>query len=106
MKNFYPTQYKNDEKYFINHNYLKDQFKDYEAIMKEIQEVILNTDFTLGRAVDEVEALIANEANTKFAIAVGSGTDALFLSLKALGIGAGDEVITTHILFMQQLGLL
>ena len=104
MKNFYPTQYKNDEKYFINHNYLKDQFKDYEAIMKEIQEVILNTDFTLGRAVDEVEALIANEANTKFAIAVGSGTDALFLSLKALGVGAGDEVITTTYTFYATVG--
>ena len=104
MKNFYPTQYKNDQEYFINHNYLKDQFKDYEAIMKEIQEVILNTDFTLGRAVDEVEALIANEANTKFAIAVGSGTDALFLSLKALGVGAGDEVITTTYTFYATVG--
>ena len=104
MKNFYPTQYKNDEKYFINHNYLKDQFKDYEAIMKEIKEVILNTDFTLGKAVDEVEALISNEANTKFAIAVGSGTDALFLSLKALGIGAGDEVITTTYTFYATVG--
>ena len=104
MKNFYPKQYENDEKYFINHNYLKHQFSDYKEIFNEIEEVILKTDFTLGKAVDEVESLIANEANTRFAIAVGSGTDALFLSLKALGIGHGDEVITTTYTFYATVG--
>ena len=47
----------------------------------------------LGSIVDDVERLIAKEAGTKHAIGVGSGTDAIFLSLKALGIGPGDEVI-------------
>ena len=95
MKNFYPAQYLADSGFRINHNYLKEQFSDYQLILKEIEQVVKNSDFTLGEAVDEVELLISKECNTKYAIGVGSGTDALFLSLKLLGIGEGDEVITT-----------
>ena len=95
MKNFYPDQYKKDKNFFTNHNYLSEQFSDNEIILNKIKEVVQNNDFTLGAIVDEVEEMIANEAGTKYAIGVGSGTDALFLSLKALGIGPGDEVITT-----------
>ena len=61
-------------------------------------------DFTLGKAVDEVEELIAKEANTKHAIGVGSGTDALFLSMKILGIKEGDEIITTTYTFYATIG--
>ena len=97
MKNFYPKQYLIDKSFKINHNYLSSQFSDYEVILEKIKEVVVNNDFTLGRCVDEVEEKIAREANTKYAVAVGSGTDALFLSLKALGVKEGDEVITTTI---------
>ena len=104
MKNFYPNQYQKDSLYKINHNYLSEQFSDSEDILKKINEVVKNNDFTLGKTVDEVEVLIANEANTKYAIGVGSGTDALMLSLKALGIGHGDEVITTTYTFYATIG--
>jgi len=104
MKNFYPKQYETDSEYVINHNYLKKQFFDYKQIMKEIETIVLNSEFTLGKTVDEVEQLIAKEANTKYAIGVGSGTDAIFLSLKALGIGHGDEVITTTYTFYATIG--
>jgi len=104
MKNFYPTQYLNDSEFKINHNYLKEQFADYKDIFKEIEEVVKEGDYTLGNAVNEVEELIANEASTKYAIGVGSGTDALFLSMKALGIGEGDEVITTTYTFYATVG--
>ena len=49
-------------------------------------------------------SLIAKEAGTKFAIGVGSGTDAIRLTLKALGIGDGDEVITTAYTFYATIG--
>ncbi len=104
MKNFYPDQYKKDKNFFTNHNYLSDQFSDSEIILKKIKEVVQNNDFTLGAIVDEVEVMIAEEAGTKYAVGVGSGTDALFLSLKALGIGNGDEVITTTYTFYATVG--
>ena len=104
MKNFYPKQYLKDKRYTINHNYLTEQFSDKDIILKKIAEVVKNNDFTLGTCVDDVEALIAVEAGTRYAIGVGSGTDALFLSLKALGIGQGDEVITTTYTFYATVG--
>ena len=86
MKNFYPDQYQRDKKFEISHNYLSKQFDDYKDIFKKIERVILENDFTRGNSVNEVEELIANECGTKYAIAVGSGTDAIMLSLKSLGI--------------------
>ena len=71
---------------------------------KKIKEVVIKNDFTLGEVVDEVEELIAKEAGTKYAIGVGSGTDAIFLSLKALGVKEGDEVITTTYTFYATIG--
>ena len=97
-------QYLNDKSFKINHNYLSSQFSDYEVILDKIKEVVVNNDFTLGSCVDEVEEKIAREANTKYAVSVGSGTDALFLSLKALGVKEGDEVITTTYTFYATIG--
>ena len=104
MKNFYPNQYKKDKEYKINHNYLTEQFSDCDEILSKIKEVVQNNDFTLGSCVDDVEKLISQESDSKFAIAVGSGTDALMLSLKALGIKEGDEVITTTYTFYATIG--
>ena len=104
MKNFYPKQYSDDSSYKINHNYLREQFSEIEDIFDEIRKVVKNSDFTLGSAVDDLENLIAKEAMTKYGIGVGSGTDALFLSLKALNIGPGDEVITTTYTFYATIG--
>ncbi len=61
-------------------------------------------DFTLGQAVDELEDEFKKIAQTKYAIGVGSGTDAIFLSLKALGIDKGDEVITVPYTFYATVG--
>ena len=101
-----PSQYDQTRALPINHNYLGEQFSDYDLILKKIAKVVKNGDFTLGRAVDEFEEHFSNMINSKYTIGVGSGTDALFLSLKAFGIGDGpsDEVITTPFTFYATIG--
>ena len=61
-------------------------------------------DFTLGEEVDRFEEEFASFIGVKYAIGVGSGTDALFLSLRALDIQPGDEVITTAFTFYATVG--
>lgn len=102
--NFLPDQYDRDEDLGINHNYLLEQFADKEEILGKISALVSRCDFTLGREVDEFEQSICRLIGAKHAVGVGSGTDALFLSLKALGIGAGDEVITTPYTFYATIG--
>ena len=102
--NFYPDQYNKDSKLEINHNYLSEQFADHDEILNKIKEVVIKGDFTLGSCVDEVEEEYASLCGTKHAIGVGSGTDALFLSLKVLGVDNGDEVITTPFTFFATVG--
>ena len=104
MKNFLPSQYKRDSALPINHNYLTQQFADFRNIFEKLQDVVLNNDFTLGSAVDDFENRFANYHKSRFGIGVGSGTDALFLTLKALGIGPGDEVITAPFTFFATVG--
>ncbi len=65
-----------------------------------IGDVMSNAAFIGGPRVKELEAAIAEYCGTKHAIACGNGTDALFLILHALGIGKGDEVITTPFTFI------
>lgn len=76
----------------------------YRSIRKEIDqavlEVIRSGRFILGKEVEGLEKEIANLCGCKYAVGLNSGTDALFLSLQALGIGRGDEVITTPFTFV------
>ena len=104
MKNFLPDQYKLTNKLKINHNYLKNQFNDYDEILKKISKTVIDGDFTLGKAVDDFEVEFGKIVKTKHCIGVGSGTDAIFLGLKAFGIGEGDEVITTAFTFYATVG--
>ena len=70
----------------------------YRSIKNEIDgaisNVIENTQFILGPEVDAFEREFADYCRVRECIGVASGSDALFLSLKALGIGPGDEVIS------------
>jgi len=93
-KNFLIKQYLADKKMIIKHNYLSDQFKNSKKIFNLIQDTVKFNDFTLGRYVELFEKEFSKYQKVKYAIGVGSGTDAIFLSLKALGIKEGDEVIT------------
>ena len=104
IENFLPKQYEENGRLPINHNYLKEQFLDHDEILGKIKAVVVQGDFTLGLEVDRLEAEFALRNNVRHAVSVGSGTDALFLSLKALGIGQGDEVITTPFTFFATVG--
>jgi len=70
----------------------------YDSIKEEIDEVIQsvlnNTSFIMGEELKKFEDEFASFCNTKFAIGVANGSDALILALRACGIGKGDEVIT------------
>ena len=70
----------------------------YQSIKIEldhaIQKVLDSSAYVLGPAVSEFESTFAKYCGTKFAIGVNSGTSALTLALRALGVGPGDEVIT------------
>lgn len=103
-KNFLPSQYEDDKKFSVQHNYLEQQFSDKDLILEKIKEVVTRGDFTLGREVDKLEEAFAELVGAKHAIGVGSGTDAIFLSLRALDLQPGDEVITTSFTFYATIG--
>lgn len=65
-----------------------------EEVLAAIQSVLERSSFILGEEVEQFEKEFAQSCRTSFAVGVANGTDALSLSLKALGIGQGDEVIT------------
>ena len=75
-----------------------------KSIIKEIdaaiQKVLNSGNFIGGDEVEKFEKEVAKFCGVKYAIGVNSGTDALFLSLKALDIQKGDEVITTPFTFV------
>jgi dTDP-3-amino-3,4,6-trideoxy-alpha-D-glucose transaminase len=68
---------------------------DQPEIREAIDRVIARGWFILGPEVDACEAEFAAASGAAHAISVGTGTDALALALRALGIGPGDEVITS-----------
>ena len=80
---------------------LKAQYKTIKKeINKAIEKVLENCHFILGENVGKLEEEISNYCGTRYGIGVASGTDALLLSLLALGVGEGDEVITTPFTFI------
>lgn len=74
---------------------LKAQYQSLkEEIDSAIQSVITNTAFIGGKYVEGFELAYAKKFGVKHCVSCANGTDAIYISLKALGIGSGDEVIT------------
>jgi len=79
---------------------LKAQYKSIsEDLDRVTKEVLSSASYIMGKKVTEFEKEFAEYIGVKHAISVGNGTDALVIALKSLGIGAGDEVITTPFTF-------
>jgi dTDP-4-amino-4,6-dideoxygalactose transaminase len=84
---------------------LKAQFAQIRAeVMPVIDKVCAGQHFILGEHVRALEEEVARYCAASFGIGVSSGTDALLLALMALGIGAGDEVITSPFTFFATAG--
>ena len=78
--------------------------EDAPAIRTAIDRVVSRGWFVLVPEVEAFESEFAAAAGAAHAVGVGNGTDAIALILRALGIGAGDEVITTPISFVASTG--
>ncbi|MBV8051856.1 MAG: DegT/DnrJ/EryC1/StrS family aminotransferase [Acidobacteriaceae bacterium] len=80
----------------------------FESIRDEVMDAITRTmqsaRFILGPDVQKLEEAIADYVGCKFAIACASGSDALLLALMAVGVGPGDQVITTPFTFVATAG--
>ena len=84
---------------FIN---LKKQFKKIKPnVEKRIFSILDKTNFILGEEVQELENKLSKFSNIKHSITCANGTDAIILSMMALGVKKGDVVFVHH-LHMQQ----
>ncbi len=88
----------------IPYNYLPLQFADPEPFIEDWRELIKSTQFTIGPYVEAFEKKFADFIGAKYVIGTNTGTDALILALKALGIGSGDEVICVSATFYASVG--
>ena len=88
----------------VRYSPLAQQFDEVDDIFDELRDLVASGDFTLGKVVSEFEAMFADLVGCRFAIGVGSGTDSLKLSMRAAGIGPGDEVITNANTFYATVG--
>lgn len=77
------------------------QFREVEADVRAAMErVLASQHFILGPEGEAVEREIAAYSGAKYGVGMSSGTDAILVGLMALGVGAGDEVVTTPFTFV------
>lgn len=75
---------------------IKDE-RNRKGLLDSIDKVLAHGRLINGPEVESLERKIAARCTMKYAVGVNSGTDALFLALKSIGVGPGDEVITTSL---------
>ncbi len=88
----------------VRYSYLSQQFGNCPDLWADLKKFVATGDFTLGKPLRIFEKNFAKLIGTKYAIGVNSGTDALKLSLKAIGIKQGDEIITAANTFVATVG--
>jgi dTDP-4-amino-4,6-dideoxygalactose transaminase len=75
-----------------------------DEVVRDLMRVVDDQLFILGEPVERLEKSVAELSKTKYAIGCANGTDAILLSLRALDIGRGDEVVTTPFTFFATAG--
>ena len=88
----------------VRYSYLKEQFNHCPSLWRDLKKFVKTGDFTLGKPLLKFEKKFAQLMDSKFAVGVNSGTDAVKLSLKVLNIKPGDEVITAANTFVATVG--
>src|SRR6266536_2844129 len=89
----------------VKYSYLNDQFgRVADELLAALKPLIESGEFTLGPFVERFERQFADYIGVKHAIGTNTGTGALILCLKALGVGSGDEVITVSNTFIATVG--
>ena len=88
----------------VRYSYLKQQFENADDLWEDLRAFVETGDFTLGKPLTSFEEKFAELMDSKYAIGVNSGTDAIKLALKVQGIGPGDEVITAANTFVATVG--
>lgn len=85
-------------------SYLDRQFSEVDSYLEDVRDLVKSGDFTLGKPLIEFEKRFADLCQMPYAVGVGTGTDAIAISLKLIGIQPGDEVITTPMTFIATVG--
>ena len=75
-----------------------------DSVVNAMMKVVDNQAFILGEPVEHLEREVAQLSHVTHAIGCANGTDAILLSLRALDIGVGDEVLTTPFTFFATAG--
>lgn len=75
-----------------------------DAVLARLMPIVEDQGFILGPAVGEFECAVAGLSRTRYAIGCANGTDAILIALRALGVGHGDEVVTTPFTFFATAG--
>ena len=88
----------------VKYSYLQKQFSNSSDLWTKLKRFVDTGDFTLGKELYQFEKSFAKIIGTKYAVGVNSGTDAIKLSLKVLGIQKGDEIITAANTFVATVG--
>lgn len=88
----------------VKYAYLDQQFAEVDEYVNDLRRLVASCEFTLGPFVKEFEQKFARYIGVKHAIGTNTGTGALILSLLAVGVKPGDEVITVPNTFVATVG--
>ena len=80
----------------VRYSYLPQQFNNCPELWKNLKKFVKSGDFTLGKELKIFEKNFAKLIGTKYACGVNSGTDALIIAIKSLGLKNGDEILITE----------
>lgn len=75
-----------------------------DEVLPLLTQVVEDQAFILGPMVGKLECEVAGLSRTRYAIGCANGTDAILIALRALGVGHGDEVVTTPFTFFATAG--